>query len=326
MLAISILLLTPIYAFAGPCDAGFNFDGNLNDVSGNAQIGEIVGKGGIPGQPVYVDGRHGKALRFDGTTAMRISTDIHYDACPRITMTAWVNIDGASSTRNQTILSTGNGSSPGLRVAGTNLAMSGPGNGIHQQRGIRLNGGWQFVAAVYDFENDTYTLHWGGRNSKPQSMRGLRYEPDSAIWVGAFNDNLASAATEVSIDDVRIIGRALSPEEINQLRKSSLSASTSSSGQNWAKLEPVIDGDVPQDPSGQEWAALEPVTDGDLPQDPSGQEWAKLEPVTDGDVPQDPSGQDWAGLEPVIDGDIPVDQQIIELEIGETEKNVPASD
>ena len=182
--------------------------------------------------------------------------------------------------------------------------MSGPANGIRQQRGIRRNGGWQFVAAVYDFENDTYTLHWGGRNSKPQSMKGLRYEPDSAIWVGAFNDNLASAATELSIDDVRIIGRALSPAEINQLRTSSLSASTSSGGEDWAKLEPVTDGDVPQDPSGQDWA--------------------RLEPVIDGDIPQDPSGQDWARLEPVIDGDILVDQERTGLTIGETEKNVPA--
>jgi hypothetical protein len=216
--AICMALLVPAISTAGPCDAFFKFDGNLSDSTGNIEDGVVITAGGKPGKPVFVEGRSGQALSLDGTYAMRASLDLHYNVCPQVTIMAWININGDTPPRTQTILSTGTGSGPGIRVSGTMLAINGTNNGIMQRQAVRPNGGWQFVAASYDFDTNAYRMFWGNRNSEPQKMAGLRYEWEDAFWVGALHDSLNGAASGMLVDEVRIIGSALSPEQILALK------------------------------------------------------------------------------------------------------------
>lgn len=198
------------------CNAYFTFDGNLADTGGNGYDGTMIGKKGVLATPQFSDGKFGQALQLTGDSAMRAFVDLHFDTCPQVTITAWVQYSGeVSGTKN--IVSTGFGNGPGIRSVGSSLNLSGTANGIWQTNGIRQGAGWMFVAGVYDYEAGTYTLYSRGRsmNAKIGSSRKV---PEEAIWVGALNDGLAGAASNVLIDDLRIYGRALDKDEIHRLR------------------------------------------------------------------------------------------------------------
>lgn len=218
---LAAVILSPSMVWAGPCDATFNFDGNLLDSSGNGNDGTMIGKGGVPAKPVFVEGRSGQALRFDGTSAMRAPLDLYIKNCPQVTISAWVKIDADSPKTTQFLLSTGSGSGPGIRISGTGLSLHGPANGLFKGNAIRPNSGWRFVAGVYDYEageTGTFALHWRDRPLEPVSMSSNVREWEDMLWVGAMNDSLSPAAKGIVIDDVRIEGRVLGYKDLRSLR------------------------------------------------------------------------------------------------------------
>jgi len=217
-LSLLVLAILPVAADAGSCDAHFTFDGDLQDTGGNGYNGQMIGKEGTSATPQFADGKYGKALQLDGASAMRSFIDLHFDTCPQVTVSAWIQVAGMGRKGVQYLFSTGSGSGPGIRVSGTNLTLSGSANGIIQRNAIRANAGWMFVAGVYDYEKGTYTLFSRNRGVDKE-MGASRKAPEDAIWVGAFNDGLAGPATDILIDDLRIQGRALSANEIQILRK-----------------------------------------------------------------------------------------------------------
>jgi len=214
---IACTLLLPLKVIAGACDAHFTFDGNLNDSSGNAYNGQMIGAKGVVASPQFVDGKYGQALQFDGTSAMRSFVDLHFDTCPEVTVTAWIQVTDGERKGTQELVSTGSGSGPGIRLLGANLILKGSANGIMRRNVVRPNAGWMFVAGVYDYTNGTYTLYSRNRGMDKQ-MGKSRKPPEEAIWVGAFNDDLANAATNIVIDDVRIYGRLFNKDEIQAVR------------------------------------------------------------------------------------------------------------
>jgi len=218
-LSLLVLVILPVAADAGSCDAHFTFDGDLQDTGGNGYNGQMIGKEGTSATPQFADGKYGKALQLDGASAMRSFIDLHFDTCPQVTVSAWIQVAGMGRKGVQYLMSTGSGSGPGIRVSGTNLTLSGSANGIIRRNAIRANAGWMFVAGVYDYEKGTYTLYSRNRGVDKE-MGASRKAPEEAIWVGAFNDGLAGPATGILIDDLRIQGKALSANEIQSLRKS----------------------------------------------------------------------------------------------------------
>lgn len=217
-MALAGLSILPVAAKADACDAHFALDGGLQDTGGNGYHGQMIGKDGAVATPKFVDGKFGQALQLDGTSAMRSFIDLHFETCPQVTVTAWIQSTAAKRKGSQYFVSTGSGSGPGLRSLGTNLTLNGTANGIIQSNAIRANAGWMFIAGVYDYEKGSYTLHWRNRNVEKELGNNVR-APEEALWVGAFNDALAGLATDILIDDVRIQGRALSANEIQLLRK-----------------------------------------------------------------------------------------------------------
>ena len=212
-------------AWAQPCEAYYPFDGSLADASGNGFDGRMIGKDGAAATPRFVEGRSGQALAFDGTAAMRAFLDLNYENCSQVSFTAWVRFDGPVLPGNQEILATG-GSGPGLRATGSNLTLNGTENGIGVRNAVHADSGWMFVAGVYDYAGNTYTLHWRNRNVEG-TLSEHRRLPEVAIWVGAMDDNLTHPASNIVIDELRIIGRALDVEELRAVQAGGPSAATS---------------------------------------------------------------------------------------------------
>lgn len=180
-------------ALAAPCEAVFHFDGDLSDSSGNGHDGRMLAPEGMGASPQFDPGRAGQALRLDGESAMRAFIDLLPDTCPQVTISAWINLESVASKRIQNVISTGKGTSPGLRVSGSHLLMAGRANGIYA-RDVNLAGaGWTFVSMVYDCPNAEYRLYWRAREEvKP--IGGGPVTPGEAVWIGAFNDRISDTA------------------------------------------------------------------------------------------------------------------------------------
>lgn len=209
--------LLPTAAFGQSCDAFFSFDGNLADTGGGAYHGTMIGESGTTRTPVFVEGQSGQALQLDGSSAMQTFIDLHYDACPQVTIAAWVNFDSEVPRSQQFIFSTGSGSGPGMRRSSNNLILNGTGNGLNQKNAISGNGGWMHVAGVYNYTTNSYSLYWRNRHIDGTLSKNLN-EPEPAFWVGARNGDLGSPASGITIDELQIIGRALSDAEVRQLQ------------------------------------------------------------------------------------------------------------
>ncbi len=77
-----------------------------------------------------------------------------------------------------------------------------------------------FVAATWDMQAGVFTVYWrDGYSDAP--VGNLRMETGPAIWVGALNDDLDFAARNMVVDELRIIGRSLSRDQITALQSRS---------------------------------------------------------------------------------------------------------
>jgi len=210
--AFLLLIGLSANALAGPCDAYYRFDGNLSDEGGNDNAGQMIGPDGAAATAQFVEGRSGQALKLDGSAAMRAFVDLNRDRCPQVTVTAWIKIAPAA---NQTILSTDGG--PWLWSSTSLLMLRTAGKDLTARDAIYANGGWMFVAAVWDHGSGTHRLHWHGRHTEAAIGKSL-VPAKPAIWLGASNDRLHYPAQDLVIDELRIIGGALDAERIMAMR------------------------------------------------------------------------------------------------------------
>jgi len=205
---------------AAECSAHFPFDGSLTDIVGSRN-GQLITAEGGAGTREFVDGHNGRALQLGRGTAMRAFIDLHPQNCPQLTIAAWVRVDTTDES-TRLLVSTGQVRSPGLRITtGSDLRLNGSPYGLWETDVFRNQGGWTFIAGVYDFEQGTYTLHWRGRSSGPQELGDSYLEPDEAIWVGALNDDLKHPANGVAIDELQVFPRALDAGQLAELRQTS---------------------------------------------------------------------------------------------------------
>lgn len=237
---IALLALLVIAAQASAqdrCNAHFTFDGNVRDSGGNAHHGLVIMAGGGTGKATYVEGKSGQALLLDGTSAVRASVDLDQEACPQVTVTAWIKIGQTLPTGRGRLISTGSGHGPGLTAAGESLILNGTANGIYARKAIRANSDWMFIAGVFDYTNGLYRLQWRNRSeSKPIGSNPRR--PDDALWIGAFNDGMSEAASGIAIDDVRVYGKALTENELAEIQAGA--GSTPGGEGTWASANATV--------------------------------------------------------------------------------------
>jgi CubicO group peptidase (beta-lactamase class C family) len=212
---------------AAQCDAWYRFDGDLSDANGGVN-GEMIGAGGAAATARFTDGVDGQALVLDGTSAMRTFLYLHPDSCRQFTFSGWLRMDPSVSD-TQWLLGTGGGSRPGLRSDGVGATLDGSGNGLSERGAIRDPRVWFFFAGVYDYAAGTYRFHW-----RERSVEGFLPEAPGpfadAFWIGALNEELHYAVRNAALDELRIVGRALSEAEIAALRGGRPSAYLPASG------------------------------------------------------------------------------------------------
>jgi len=219
IILLAALLLTglqPLTAKAASCEAYFPFDGNLDDASGNGHHGLMFMEGYAPATPEFAPGKLGQALHVTSGKAMRAFLDLHYDFCPKVTITGWFKLASMAESGPQYLFSTGGGIGPGAYVSGGTLNIQATGNGMSQKGAVRSQDTWYFLAVAYDYEAGSYTLTWRNRPQQ-KDMGELSYGVENAFWVGTYNDRMTSTAQDLLIDDLRIHAGALSADEIRSL-------------------------------------------------------------------------------------------------------------
>jgi len=219
ILAVIAALFFPVVTFAGPCDAHFTFDSDLKDSSGNGYDGTLIIKGGAasPTPPKMVEGKVGQAISLNGEVAVVAPVDLHPDTCPQVTITAWVKVQDTSIPGYHFIVSTGGSGGQNLMRANKRMLASAGGYDASQGDVLR-NGQWVFVAGVFDNENKTVTVHARNRKSEPKLIKGGIKVDKPDIWIGAGHDSRFTAANPMVIDDLRVYGRILSPENLLQVK------------------------------------------------------------------------------------------------------------
>jgi len=201
----------------------FNMDeksGRLRDLSGKEHYGVVRGNVSL-GQ----EGKHGGALRFDGTGGRVIieGSNEGFDYAGDFTWTAWIktNTDGTiiAFTREKEDFSRG-GKIFHLRDGGK-LALEVNGKGIFTSRNKISDDKWHHVALVVkshdDGENGDAALYIDGKKDGEKTNWGVGNSPDKGDFVlkiGFSNKNYKWKSFNGLIDNVTIFNRELTPEEV----------------------------------------------------------------------------------------------------------------
>ena len=176
-----------------------------HDLSGNRNNGTFVGG------PVWVNGKKGKALDFDGIDDY-VTTTINRSSYAAITVSAWYKFEGSiSDTYNALISSQGGDFFVGKNTGNSNIGVQEGGyNGSIAAGTNAWDGNWHQI--TYTFSGGTGTVYLDGRNVGSGAFAG----GTGLIWIGQENE-VGGYDFNGKIDDVRVYSRALSPTEVSSL-------------------------------------------------------------------------------------------------------------
>ncbi len=186
------------------------------DLSGNERHG-ILSEG-----TRVVDGKFGKALKFDGkTTYAEIPYDEGLSSPDGVTIEVWINpapphqagsnggiINNINGRPNNRLVMMNNGKPLG------EISVDIPPPKIIQVDGPVIPIGiWSHIVFVCDGLNGTTTIYVNGLAGKPEKFTGKVLIADTALTLGwgHTGDNYHYSGL---IDEVKIYGKVLSPKEI----------------------------------------------------------------------------------------------------------------
>ncbi len=199
--------------------------GTVNDVSGNANNGQLLGKFSTTTSPV--PGKMGQGLRFDGVgNYVNLGTSATLIGAGTKTIAMWVNLvstgageylytqyDGSGTNSwGKSILVNSNGT---IQAAWTSAGFSTP---YYLSTNAILFNKWSHVAFI--FSGSTGTLYINGVSQGSQSIGTEDTNVDQLRLCGRWGAtaNTGNAVMcKGSLDDVRIYNRALSASEVKQL-------------------------------------------------------------------------------------------------------------
>ncbi len=230
-----------VAAFTFEKDTFFNRDGKtyVRDVSGSRAFGLVSGARPVPGQK-------GQALLFDGDDLVGFpDSRLPSGNSPR-TISFWMQTSdtaaqkicfsyGQNSSNNATytvILQTTDS-----QRRGNKMAVGNPG-GRSEPAGSTLvtDGDWHHVALVYDGKNEVVLYIDGTVDLRfPKSYKTAL---TGTAFIGAFVNGGPSFRGR--IDDFLIIARALSPDEIEEIRSSPLPGQSPRVGMSVPQPKPLL--------------------------------------------------------------------------------------
>jgi len=186
------------------------------DSSGNNLHGTITGN------PVWVDGLAGKALRFDGDgDYVNLGNDSRFNLTSQITVVAWIKVD-AFDRQWQAIITKGDGSWR-LQRNGTKSSIEFACTGAFVPNAlvgslfgtVNVNDGrWHHIAGTFD--GSRICLFVDGRIDVAAETDGAVKINDYNVLIGA-NAEKPDRNFKGSVDDVRVYSYAMSVEEVNKL-------------------------------------------------------------------------------------------------------------
>lgn len=189
--------------------AYYPFDGDSLDHSGNGHHGENHGG-------VFAPGVRRQAIHLDGIDDfVQIPVNINPDVMPQMTMLAWVNPD---SDKEKAVISHDNGGFDRTidmdgRGGGYGWSAFSGSAGVLGYHPITV-GEWVSLVAVYDQEADSVTLYVNDDVYEGKGMLGAGTEHTLIGANPRFGNHFQGL-----IDEVMIIGIALTHEQITALRE-----------------------------------------------------------------------------------------------------------
>lgn len=220
ILVISTIGINPATSFAAEALHHWTFDegsGELVKDSGKAKCNGILKNSKkTPDKPVWVDGKFGKALEFNGFNYVQL--DKAFAKFDKITIMAWIKTKKVR-TRGTIIGNKGDTSKDGFRFEYTpwwgRLAFQ-YGNGAKTQGIITKPnaikpGFWTHVAASYD--GKVIRLYHNGSKILEKKASGKILGHSKAPRIGVYLSSPVYGFIGV-IDDVKIYSTALSGKEI----------------------------------------------------------------------------------------------------------------
>jgi hypothetical protein len=223
-MAMSVIVLltavNPIYAFREEIVAAWTMDEgsgkDIGDASGNGNKGEIIGGAD------WADGKFGKALDFDGSSGY---VEIPFDESMRLinqgdfTLAAWFKPDAAPAENKEVFQQkdeNGMGRTWLFIYSGSGEIRSYLGNAATMS-GINVEAGEWYHTAVVVTEGgaaDSVQLYVNGEIAGAPFQTSVE-DSDGDYLIGC-HKNITNFWDGI-IDDVVLIGKALSPDEINDL-------------------------------------------------------------------------------------------------------------
>ena len=194
--------------------AYYSFDDcSAKDLSGNGNDGIIYGA-------KCVDGKFGKALRFDGVDDyVEVPDSPSLDITDEITIEVWVKGYGFAGDFRQIV-----GKSPDTVLRHLNFAYDLRVDKAGPLRFSINNGDWQYVLATIEegkwyhvvgtYDGSEMRLYVNGELKDTKSVSGSIITNDAPVSIGRLP---AYDYWNGTIDEVRIYNRALSAEEISDL-------------------------------------------------------------------------------------------------------------
>ena len=231
-----VLILTVFVAFfayaADESDESLILYFSFDELDGNSTIdhSQYENNGSINGAPELVDGKFGKALKFNGTDDwIEVPHDPILTVDTSVTVMAWINAErhmGPNNQRWQGIVAKGNSprSYSFYTESPSECLHLSAGGGSTCQTKIPLNE-WVHVVGQVDDGTHRYWLNgenigeFGGKNALPGAA------DTSVVYVGTTAEG-ANRRFLGLIDEVRIWNRALSEEEVIAEMESGYQSST----------------------------------------------------------------------------------------------------
>jgi hypothetical protein len=194
----------------------YDYSGNGN--TGTLYNGSTICSGG--NCPNWVDGKYGKAIKFDGVddyVQVPDSSTLNLGTGD-FTIIAWIKASFNQSVTYPQILSKRSGTTDGflfglwsdgklyMQIAGTNYATAtGP--------DLRDNT-WHYVAVVRNGSIVTYYIDGTNKGSFTSTSN---MNSTHSLWIGLDEPAISNTAFNGTIDEVRIYNRALTTQEIQTL-------------------------------------------------------------------------------------------------------------
>jgi len=211
----------------------WNFDdGTPNDSSGYEHHGTfITGDANTSINIVYDADRDSNVLDVNNPTGHTTNSVVDCGGAggwanlsTRISIAAWLKVD-TFHTNNQYLLTKGNGYQL-TRSSSTNAMrtyMNGLTDTTLSSSATVNDGAWHHVAVTYDSNSSTRIIYIDGQDSGSDSPSNLLYDTHDATFVigGRLNSDFDHRGWDGRIDDVRIYGYALTPNDVDLIYQGS---------------------------------------------------------------------------------------------------------